>query len=108
MVFGSNAGIHDNQQRTFVMKRIIPLLIFSMVNVPVTKAADTLLLSSKSGNITFNHKRHIDFLRECKNCHEKTPGKIAGFGKDYAHKTCKGCHEVRGAGPTRCGLCHRK
>ncbi|GLI39009.1 cytochrome c7 [Geobacter hydrogenophilus] len=90
------------------MKRIAPLLIVLLINVPVVKAADTMIFPSKNGNITFNHRRHIELLRECKNCHDKTPGKIANFGKDYAHKTCKGCHEVRGTGPTRCALCHRK
>lgn len=90
------------------MKRIIPLLFIPIGFVPLVNAADTIVFPSKSGNITFNHKRHTDFLRDCKNCHERTPGKISNFGKDYAHKTCKGCHEVRGMGPTRCGLCHRK
>ncbi|ABB32075.1 cytochrome c3 [Geobacter metallireducens RCH3] len=90
------------------MKRTVPLLIVLMVNVPVVKAADTMIFPAKNGNITFNHKHHTDLLKECKNCHDKTPGRIANFGKDYAHKTCKGCHEVRGTGPTRCGLCHRK
>lgn len=90
------------------MKMIIYLLIFSMLTTSVAMAADTIIFPSKSGNITFNHKRHIDFLRNCKNCHEKAPGKIVNFGKDYAHKTCKGCHEIRGTGPTRCGHCHVK
>lgn len=90
------------------MKRIIPLLFIPIGFAPLVNAADTIVFPSKSGNITFNHKRHTDFLRDCKNCHERTPGKISNFGKDYAHKTCKGCHEVRGMGPTRCGLCHRK
>ncbi len=90
------------------MKRIIPLLIATLVSAPIAKAADTMIFQAKNGNITFNHKHHTDFLKDCKNCHDKNPGKIANFGKDYAHKTCKGCHEVRGMGPTRCGLCHRK
>lgn len=90
------------------MKLIISLLILSMLAAPVAMAADIMVFPSKNGNITFNHKRHSDFLMNCRNCHDKAPGKIANFGKDYAHKTCKGCHEVRGTGPTRCGLCHRK
>ena len=36
----------------------------------------------------------------------KAPGKFAG--KDEAHKFCKGCHETKQAGPTKCGQCHKK
>ncbi|HEX9022525.1 MAG TPA: cytochrome C, partial [Geobacteraceae bacterium] len=24
------------------------------------------------------------------------------------HKTCKGCHAEKNAGPTKCGECHKK
>lgn len=90
------------------MKRIISLLIITLVWTTVCLAADSLLLPAKNGNVAFNHKRHTELLKECKNCHEKAPGKIANFGKDYAHKTCKGCHEVRSLGPTKCGACHKQ
>lgn len=90
------------------MREIIPCLIAVLLWAPVAPAADTIVFPSKNGAVTFSHKRHTELLRECRNCHEKTPGKIPNFGKDYAHKTCKGCHEVRGVGPTRCNLCHRK
>lgn len=71
-------------------------------------AADMIVFPAKNGNVIFNHKRHTEMLTDCRNCHNKAPGKIANFGKEYAHKTCKGCHEIRGTGPTKCGLCHRK
>ncbi|RNC68741.1 MAG: cytochrome C [Desulfuromonadales bacterium] len=90
------------------MIRIIPLLIISLGWTSAGMAADTILFPSRNGNVTFSHKRHTEILKDCKNCHDKAPGKISNFGKDYAHKTCKGCHEVRGTGPTKCGACHKK
>ncbi|ANA40274.1 MULTISPECIES: cytochrome c7 [Geobacter] len=89
------------------MKRTVILFAAMLLTASAGLAADVILFPSKSGAVTFTHKRHSEFIRECRNCHEKTPGKITNFGKEYAHKTCKGCHEVRGAGPTKCKLCHR-
>jgi hypothetical protein len=63
-------------------------------------------LEAKNGNVTFNHKSHAAV--ECKTCHTSgTPGKM-DLDKDSAHKLCKGCHESKGAGPTKCGDCHKK
>lgn len=50
-------------------------------------------------------------LKDCKKCHENSPGKIKELGKDWAHKTCKGCHTegFNGKkGPTACTGCHKK
>lgn len=59
-------------------------------------------------DVTFNHKVHADKVGDCKKCHEKGPGKIEGFGKDYAHgKGCKGCHTEMKKGPTSCKECHK-
>lgn len=72
-------------------------------------AADTIVLPAKNGNVTFNHKKHQESLKDCKICHAaETGGKIEGLGKDWAHKTCKGCHEEKKMGPTKCGECHKK
>jgi cytochrome c553 len=83
----------------------VMLVLFSAVSV---MAADVITLPAKNGNVTFDHKKHQDALKDCKVCHEKGPGKIEGFGKDWAHKTCKGCHADKNAGPTKCGECHKK
>jgi hypothetical protein len=41
-------------------------------------------------------------------CHgEGTPAKIE-LDKDKAHALCKECHTTKGAGPTKCGDCHKK
>lgn len=67
-------------------------------------AADTMTF--KRG-VVFNHKAHQANVGDCKKCHEKAPGKIEGFGKDWAHKTCKGCHTEMKKGPTSCKECHK-
>ena len=69
-------------------------------------AAD--VLEFKRG-VKFNHKAHQEKVGgDCKKCHEKAPGKIEGFGKDFAHKTCKGCHADMKKGPTSCKDCHKQ
>ena len=92
------------------MKRIIAAAALTLFTAGLAMAAgpETITLPAKNGNITFNHKAHQEKLKDCKICHEKGPGKIEGFGKDFAHKTCKGCHEEKKAGPTKCGECHKK
>ena len=90
------------------MKRIILAAALVMFSTAVAMAADTMTLPAKNGDITFHHKMHQDMLKDCKICHEKGPGKIEGFGKDFAHKTCKGCHVDKGTGPVKCSDCHKK
>ena len=65
------------------------------------------VLDFKKG-VKFPHKKHQEMLKNCTKCHEKTPGKIEGFGKDWAHKTCKGCHTDMKKGPTACKDCHQQ
>jgi opacity protein-like surface antigen len=90
------------------MKKIIAAVALTLICAVAAMAADVISLPAKNGNITFEHKKHQDRLKDCKLCHEKAPGKIEGLGKDWAHKTCKGCHEEKKAGPTKCGECHKK
>ncbi len=91
------------------MKRIISAVAVTIFCAGTALAADTITLPAKNGNIAFPHKKHQEMLKNCKLCHEKTPGKIeGGVDKDWAHKTCKGCHESGKAGPTKCGECHKK
>lgn len=67
-------------------------------------AADVIEL--KRG-VKFNHKAHQELLKDCTKCHSKPEGgKIEGFGKEFAHNTCKGCHSA-GKGPTSCKECHK-
>ncbi len=90
------------------MKKIIAAVSFVLIGAVSVMAADVMTLPAKNGNVTFDHKKHQELLKDCKVCHEKGPGKIEGFGKDWAHKTCKGCHAEKNAGPTKCGECHKK
>lgn len=84
-------------------------------------APDSVTLQSKKGNVTFNHKKHVDSKIECKTCHHKMAEKPDDMGcntchgkdgapsmKDAAHKNCKDCHKTKGAGPTKCDECHKK
>jgi hypothetical protein len=58
--------------------------------------------------VKFNHKTHQELLKDCTKCHASAAGgKIEGFGKDFAHKTCKGCHAEGKKGPTACKECHK-
>lgn len=69
----------------------------------------TIELPASMGKVTFPHKKHQELVKnDCKKCHEKAPGKIAGLNKEWAHKTCKGCHTEMKKGPTGCKDCHKK
>ncbi|MDD2899458.1 MAG: cytochrome c3 family protein [Desulfuromonadaceae bacterium] len=89
---------------------IIAIIIIS-VFAGTALAADVIELPASMGKVTFPHKKHQEMLKDCKKCHEKGPGKIKELGKDWAHKTCKGCHTegFNGKkGPTACKDCHKK
>ncbi len=90
------------------MKKIIVALSVAVAFAGTAVAAEVMEFPATMGKVTFNHKKHQETLKECKLCHEKGPGKIEGFGKEWAHKTCKGCHEEKKAGPTKCSDCHKK
>lgn len=90
------------------MKKIVIAMIAAIAFSGTVFAADVIDLPAKNGNVSFPHKKHQETLKDCKVCHEKAPGKIEGFGKDWAHKTCKGCHSDMGKGPTSCKDCHKK
>lgn len=86
------------------MKKIAVSLIALVAFAGTAFAAD--VIEFKKG-VKFNHKSHQEALKDCKKCHEKGPGKIEGFGKDFAHKTCKACHAEMKKGPTSCKDCHK-
>lgn len=90
------------------MKKIALMMVAVVAFAGAAFAADVIEFPASIGKVTFNHKKHQESLKDCKACHEKGPGKIEGWGKDLAHKQCKGCHETKKAGPTKCGECHKK
>ena len=93
------------------MNKITPVIIYCIIALIVfvepSIASDVIKLPASKGEIFFPHKLHVYILKDCKYCHEKGPGKILGLGKDWAHKTCRGCHTNRGKGPTDCRGCHK-
>ncbi|BCG49162.1 Cytochrome c3 [Citrifermentans bremense] len=94
------------------MKRILAAVVLSLFCAGFAAASDDadVVLPAKNGNVTFPHKKHQDMKElKCTDCHETDKGgKIADLGKDWAHKTCKGCHTDKGKGPTKCTECHKK
>ena len=89
------------------MKKVISAVALTLICAVAAMGADTMVLKAKNGDVTFNHAKHQKL--GCKSCHaDEKGGKIEGFGKDFAHKTCKGCHQEKNAGPTKCGDCHKK
>lgn len=56
--------------------------------------------------VTFPHKTHMVITGTCSTCHVEGAGKIKGFGKEWAHKNCKGCHVEMQKGPVKCTGCH--
>ncbi len=90
------------------LKKIISALALVCFSASIAMAADTITFPTKMGTVTFPHKAHQQSLKNCKLCHTKAPGKIAGFNKDAAHKLCISCHKTKGAGPTTCKECHKK
>ncbi|KAF0221446.1 MAG: hypothetical protein FD174_584 [Geobacteraceae bacterium] len=91
------------------MKKLLAaaLIVAFAASAAFAGAPDSVTMKAKNGNVTFNHKAH-SAAGDCKVCHgEGTPAKLT-LGKDPAHKLCKGCHETKKAGPTKCGECHKK
>ena len=91
------------------MKKIAIAMISIIAFAWSAFAADVIEFPAKMGKVTFNHKAHQEKVKGvCTTCHATAAGgKIEGFGKDFAHKTCKGCHEKSG-GPMKCNECHHK
>jgi predicted CXXCH cytochrome family protein len=68
-------------------------------------ASDIIIFES---GMKFDHQEHKREVGMCSYCHESTPGKIPGFGKEWAHKTCIGCHKDFREGPVTCAGCHKQ
>lgn len=96
---------------------MVKLIVLFVCIASTSFASDVIRF--KSG-IVFDHKGHQNGkVGKCYVCHdnvtvsadEKTvttsnPAKIAGFGKEWAHKNCKDCHDLYAAGPVTCNECH--
>jgi cytochrome c553 len=88
---------------------IVTIAAMSFSSAVLAAGSETIELPASIGKVTFNHKQHQEKLKDCTKCHATAAGgKIEGFGKDLAHKTCKGCHAENNKGPTACKDCHKK
>jgi len=88
----------------------------------ITSTSEAIDIISFKNGMTFNHKIHqTEKVGKCYVCHENVqvsgdgknvtttePGKIKGFGKEWAHKYCTDCHDLFGEGPVKCNDCHHK
>jgi hypothetical protein len=87
------------------MKKVI-IALFAVVAFAGTAFAGDVIEMKKG--VKFNHKVHSTTVGECTKCHTTAAGgKIEGFGKDWAHKNCKGCHTSLKKGPSACKECHK-
>jgi len=91
------------------LKKSLIATIAFVALVGIVYAGDVIEFAApEMGNVTFQHKKHQGLLQNCKICHVNTKGEIeGGFSKDWAHKTCRGCHVDNKKGPTRCTDCHK-
>ena len=107
-------GINRELRRLHMGKLIVLFLFIA------SSAAASDIINFKNA-VVFNHKSHqTEKVGKCFVCHdnvevskdEKTvtrnnPGKITGFGKDWAHKNCTDCHDLFSEGPVTCNECHQ-
>jgi predicted CXXCH cytochrome family protein len=102
-----------NKKGEYQMKKISAVVamfaVTAFAGVSFAAGPESIDLPASMGKVTFPHKKHQELVKQdCKKCHAKAPGKIAELGKDWAHKTCKGCHTEMKKGPVGCKDCHKK
>ena len=90
------------------MKRIIAAAALTLFTAGIAMAADTIDLSGQERRRDLPPQDAPGSTEGLQGMPRKAGGKIEGFGKDWAHKTCKGCHQEKAKGPTKCGDCHKK
>lgn len=87
------------------MKQTAAILL-ALLAFPGSALAAPEVINFKN-KVTFPHKDHMAITGTCVTCHVEGVGKIKGFGKEWAHKNCKGCHVEMAKGPVRCSGCHK-
>ena len=115
---------------------IIALLLAAIAgtaySASIPKGKENITFKSKTGTVTFHHKRHADLsftkcttchhtwdgkekMKPCKECHKKSDSVMAPKKKTAFHTRCSGCHEYTvsqgkkaGPQPKQCKLCHIK
>jgi hypothetical protein len=87
------------------MKKIVVTMLALVVFVGSALAAPEVI--QLKNRVKFRHQAHMTYTGTCSKCHLNGIGKIPGFGKEWAHKNCKGCHAEMGKGPNKCSGCHK-
>ena len=88
-----------------MLKVLTGFIICVALTSPIQAA--NIITFGKESIVVFPHKEHQNNLGGCTECHgAKEPGRIAGFGKTWAHTACMGCHSENKAGPVECSDCH--
>jgi predicted CXXCH cytochrome family protein len=88
---------------------VMVAMILACAGTSRAEEAKTVVLPAKPGNVTFEHKTHVNVQNSCKACHTtEQGGKIEGLNKEMAHDICTGCHKKGASGPTTCSGCHKK
>lgn len=80
---------------------ILYLLAFT---IPAFALSEVIPMKNK---VRFSHFNHMTYTESCFDCHVEEPARIKGFGKEWGHNTCKGCHVRMAKGPQGCAGCHK-
>ena len=82
---------------------IVALVACGLVAVAAEKPPETLVFTSKMGNVTFQHAKHGERAKgDCKVCHDKLFQQSAKAPLNFK----AGMHKPAEAGKTSCGACH--
>lgn len=87
--------------------QIIRIALLVLVSIIPAYSLESPKIINFKNNVVFDHEGHKG---DCISCHDTPEGgnKITGFGKEWAHKVCIGCHTSMGNGPISCSDCHKK
>jgi len=119
-------------QRKVAIVLVILAMVVGMTAVLASaaeKAPAVVIINkaqAKKAPVTFPHGEHSEDFKcqtchhttaadatpeSCFNCHGKDPNipnPSSGSAKDNPfHIRCRGCHQEKGEGPTKCGDCHK-
>jgi hypothetical protein len=99
-------------------EHIVKYLVVGFLLVAQTAVAGDIFYFKRG--VEFDHTSHqSERVGKCFVCHDnvavdvnnkvttKAPGKIPGFGREWAHANCKDCHDLFGEGPVTCKDCHK-
>lgn len=101
---------------------VVCLSLLIGLAVVAAEAPDKIVYESKLGNVTFDHKKHVERVKnDCKACHDKLFAQAKGQLGNYKEKmhrvaeekktSCAGCHHPGGTAfesKGNCNKCHIK